>query len=272
MEGRLVGKVAIITGAGRGIGAAIAKRFAAEGAKIVICDLLKEGLEETAAACPEGSTLSFPADVRKIEDMQAVADAALKFGGKIDILVNDAGITRSGGVANAVVDEWMDVIETNLFGPFYIMRAVIPHMMEAGGGSIVSISSLAGIRRMPEASAYSTSKSGLIGLAQSVAFDYGKYNIRSNIICPGLTHTKNVDLMAENMGKAQGLEKEKVLENMARYSPTRRLVPPDEIAAAAVYFASDESTTVTGTVLSVDSGAAIVDASVAGFDPHERLR
>jgi len=272
MGDRLTGKVAIITGAGRGIGAAIAKRFAAEGAKIVICDLLKEGLEETASACPKGSTLPFPADVRKIENAQAMADAALKFGGKIDILVNDAGITRSGGVANADVDEWMDVIATNLFGPFYIMRAVIPHMMDAGGGSIVSISSLAGIRRMPEASAYSTSKSGLIGLAQSVAFDYGKHGIRSNIICPGLTHTKNVDLMAENMGKAHGLTKEEVLKNMVRYSPMRCLVPPDEIAAAAVYFASDESTSVTGTVFSIDSGAAIVDASVAGFDPHERLR
>ena len=272
MGGRLEGKVAIITGAGRGIGAAIATRFAAEGARIVIADLLKEGLEETASACPEGSAFPFPTDVRKIEDVQAMVAAALKFGGKIDILVNDAGITRSGGVANADIDEWMDVIATNLFGPFYIIRAVIPHMINAGGGSIVSISSLAGIRRMPEASAYSTSKGGLIAMAQSVAFDYGKYNIRSNIICPGLTHTKNVDLMAENMGKAHGLEKEKVLEDMVRYSPARRLVPPDEIAAAAVYFASDESTTVTGAVLSVDSGAAIVDASVAGFDPHERLR
>ena len=272
MGDRLEGKVAIITGAGRGIGAAIAKRFAAEGAKIVICDLLKEGLEETASACPEGSALPFPSDVRKIEDAQAMVDAALKFGGKIDILVNDAGITRHGAVAEAKLDEWMDVIETNLFGPFYIMRAVIPHMIDAGGGSIVSISSLAGIRRVPEASAYSTSKSGLIGLAQSVAFDYGKHNIRSNIICPGLTHTNNVDLMAENMGKARGVSKETVLENMVRYSPIRRLVPTDEIAHAAVYFASDESTTVTGAVLSVDSGTAIVDASIAGFDPHERLR
>jgi len=272
MEGRLQGKVAIVTGAGRGIGQAIAKRFADEGAKVVLCDLLKEGLEETAALCPSGSTVQLPCDVRKIEDAQAMADAALKFGGKIDILVNDAGITRSGGVANAVVEEWLDVINTNLIGPYYIMRAVLPHMMEAGVGSIVSISSLAGIRRMPEASAYSTSKSGLIGLAQSVAFDYGKHGIRSNVICPGLTHTHGVDQMAEGIAKARGTTKEIVLEDMVRYSPARKLAPPAEIAAAAVYFASDESTSVTGTVLSVDAGAAIVDASVAGFDPHERLR
>ena len=272
MEGRLAGKVAIITGAGRGIGAAIAKRFAAEGAKIVLCDLLKEGLEETVAACHAGSALSFPADVRKIEDAYAMADAAIKFGGKIDILVNDAGITRSGAVADADVDEWMDVIATNLFGPFYLMRAVIPHMMDAGGGSIVSISSLAGIRRVPSASAYSTSKEGLIGLAQSVAFDYGKYNIRSNIICPGLTHTDGVDRMAENISTARGVPKGDVLESMVRYSPMRRLVPTDDVAQAAVYFASDESTSVTGAVLSVDSGAAIVDASIAGFDPHENMK
>jgi NAD(P)-dependent dehydrogenase (short-subunit alcohol dehydrogenase family) len=268
MADRLRGKVAIITGAGSGIGAAIAKRFAAEGAKIVICGRRKEKLEETAAACPEGSALPFPADVRKIEDTLAVADAAVKFGGKIDILVNDAGIGHHGGVADAVVDEWMDDIATNLFGPFYMMRAVIPHMITAGGGSIVSISSLAGIRRVPSASSYSTSKEGLIGLAQSVAMDYGKNNIRSNVICPGLTHTEFVDRMAENMSQSQGISKTAALENMMRFSPIHRPVPTDEIAQAAVFFASDESTAITGAVLSADSGTAIVDASTAAMSLH----
>jgi len=268
MAGRLNGKIALITGAGSGIGAAIAKRFVAEGAKIVICGRRKEALEETASACPEGSVLPFPSDVRKIEDAQEMADATIRFGGKIDILVNDAGIARRGAVADANIDEWMDVIATNLFGPFYMMRAVIPHMIDAGGGSIISISSLAGIRRTPSSSAYCTSKEGLIGLAQSVAFDYGKYNIRSNIICPGLTYTEGVDRMAENMSKSQGLDKDAVLGNMMRFSPIHRPVPTDEIALAAVFFASDESTALTGAVLTADSGTSIVDASIAALNPH----
>ena len=268
MASRLLGKVAIVTGAGSGIGAAIARRFAAEGAKVIICGRRKEKLEETASTCLEGSVLPFQADVRKYEDTLAVAEAALKFGGKIDILVNDAGIAHAGGVAEAVIEEWMDTIATNLFGAFYMMRAVLPHMIEAGRGSIVSISSLAGIRRIPSGSAYSTSKEGLIGLAQSVAMDYGKYNIRSNIICPGLTHTPAVDGMAERMSEAQGISKDEALENMMRVSPIHRPVPTDEIALAAVFLASDESTTITGTVLTADSGTSIVDASTAAMRPH----
>ena len=268
MAGRLTGKVAIITGAGSGIGAAIAKRFVAEGAKIVICGRRKENLEETAAACPAGSVLPFPMDVRKYEDTQAAVAAAIEFGGKVDILVNDAGIAFGGGVAEAKVDEWMDTIATNLFGPFYMMRAVIPHMIELGGGSIVSISSLAGIRRIPSGSAYSTSKEGLIGLAQSVAMDYGKNNIRSNIICPGLTRTPAVDRMAENISAAQGISPDEALAGMMRFSPIHKPVPTDEIALAAVFLASDESTTITGLVLTADSGTSIVDASTSAMRPH----
>ena len=268
MAGRLAGKVAIITGAGSGIGAAIARRFAAEGAKLVIMGRRKEKLEETANSCPEGSVLPFQGDVRKIEDSLAVTEAAIKFGGKVDTLVNDAGIARGGGVAEADLDEWMDVINTDLLGPFYMMRAVIPHMKEAGGGSIVSISSLAGIRRVPGLSAYSTAKEGLIGLAQSVAMDYGKFNIRSNIICPGNTATEGNLRMLTERAKAQGVELEEILENSMRFSPIHRPVPTDEIAQACVFFASDESATITGAVLSADSGTAIVDASTAAVIMH----
>ncbi|MCL2125915.1 MAG: SDR family oxidoreductase [Oscillospiraceae bacterium] len=268
MADRLNGKVAIITGAGSGIGAAIAKRFAAEGAKIIICGRRKENLEETAASCPEGSVLPYPSDVRKIEDAVSITEAALKFGGKIDILVNDAGIARRGGALDADIDEFMDVMATNVYGPLYLMRAVIPHMIKAGGGSIVSISSLAGVRRIPQAVSYCTSKEALIGLAQSVAMDYGKDKIRSNVICPGLTHTGFVDRMAENTSKEQGISFDEAVANMMRMSPIKRPVPTDEIAQACVFLASDESTTLTGAVLMVDSGTSIVDASIGAANPH----
>ena len=265
MEGRLANKVAMITGAGSGMGAAIAKRFAKEGAKIVICDMRKEAMENTAAACPEGSVFQFVADVRKIEDAQAMAEAAIKFGGKIDILANVAGITSRGAVADVTLDEWTNVISTNLFGAFYMMRAVLPHMIEARAGSIITISSLAGIRRIPSSTAYSTSKAGLIGLAQSVAYDYGEYNIRSNIICPGLTRTEGVDRMAGERAKTLGMDKEAVFKEMMRLSPIHRPISTDEIASTALFFASDESATITGAVLSADSGTAICDASIGAM-------
>jgi len=268
MSDRLSGKIAVISGGGSGIGASITKRFAAEGAKIVICGRRKEKLEETAAACPEGSVIPFQADVRKIEDAYAVTDETIKRFGKIDILVNDAGIARMGGVVDADVEEWKDVIATNMFGPFYMMRAVIPHMKENGGGSIISISSLAGIRRVPMLSSYCASKSGLIGLAQSVAMDYGKDKIRSNVICPGLTYTEAVDHMADMIVESQKISKDEAIENMMRFSPIHWPVPTDQIAQAAVFFASDESTSVTGAVLSADSGTSIVDASTAATNPH----
>jgi len=268
MEGRLKGKVAIITGGGSGIGAAIVKRFVAEGARAVIGGRRKEALEETVAACPEGSVFPFPMDVRKIEDTQAIAEAALKLCGKIDILVNDAGIARRGAVADVDLGEWMDVMETNLFGSFYMMRAVIPHMIEAGGGSIITISSLAGVRRTPSSVAYNTSKEGLIGLAQSAAFDYGKHKIRSNIICPGLTHTSFVERMVENMSESRGISREAAIEDMMRASPIKHPVPTDEIALAAVFFGSDESTAITGAVLMADSGTSMVDASIVAMNPH----
>ena len=267
-HGRLNGKVALITGAGSGIGRGIAKRFAAEGAKIVICGRRKDALEETASQCPDGSVLPFPADVRKLEDTQAMVEATIKFGGKIDILVNDAGIARRGGAAEITLEDWEDVYETNLRGTFYMMRAAIPHMIEAGGGSIITISSLAGIRRIPNGVSYCATKEGLIGLAQSVAMDYGKDNIRSNIICPGFTYTDNVDRGMRASAESRGISLEEAVAESMRVSPIHRPVPTDEIAQACVFFASDESTTTTGAVLSIDSGTSIVDASIAAMNPH----
>ena len=265
MEGRLANKVAMVTGAGSGMGAAIAKRFAKEGARIVICDIREEAMANTAAACPEGSVLQVIADIRKIEDTQAMTDAAIKFGGKIDILANVAGITSRGAVADVTLEEWNNVISTNLFGAFYMMRAVLPHMIEAQAGSIITISSLAGIRRIPSSTAYSTSKAGLIGLAQSVAYDYGKYNIRSNIICPGLTRTESVDRHTGERAESLGMDKEAAFSEMMRLSPIHRPISTDEIASTALFFASDESATITGAVLSADSGTAICDASIGAM-------
>ena len=265
MKGQLNGKVALITGGGSGIGAALAKRFVAEGAKIVITGRRKEALAETVAALPDGSVLPFSGDITNPDDAKAMVEATVKFGGKIDILVNNAAIDPPGNVIDIPIDQWKSVIETNLYGPFYTMKYAIPYMSKAGGGSIINIASLAGLRRIPAMPAYCASKSGLIGLSQSVALDHGKDNIRCNVVAPGATRTA----MLENamVGLAESLETDVTgaLNYMTRFNPLPRPASPDEITGAVVFFASDDSAVITGVVLPVDSGSCVVDPNGAAL-------
>ena len=265
MNGLLTGKVALITGGGSGIGAAIAKRFTKEGAKIVITGRRAEALAETVAACPEGSVLPFAGDVRKEEDAAAMVTATIKFGGRIDILVNNAGIDPSGTATEVPVEQWKSVIETNLYGPFYTMRAAIPHMIDDGGGAIVNIASLAGLRRIPAMAAYCSSKSGLIGLSQSVALDYGKYNIRCNVVCPGATRTAMLENSMKGLADSLGTDITGALDYMTRFNPLPHPASTDQITGAVVFFAGDDSVKITGAVLPVDEGSCVVDPNGAAL-------
>jgi len=259
MDGHLKGKIALITGGGSGIGAAIAKRFVAEGAKIVITGRRKEALAETVAALPEGAVLPFAGDVRNPDDAQAMVEATVKFGGKIDVLVNNAGIDPPGTVVNIPIEQFQRIIETNLYGPFYTMKYAIPHMIEAGGGSIINIGSLAGLRRIPAMPAYCTSKSGLIGLSESVALDYGGNNIRCNVVAPGATATKMLQSSMAPLAKARNTNIDEALLYMTRFTPLAHPASPDQITGAVVFLASDDAALITGIVLPVDAGACIVD-------------
>ena len=265
MSTLLNGKVALITGGGSGIGAAIAKRFVEEGAKIVITGRRKEALAETAAALPEGSVLTFASDVKNPDDVKAMVEATVGFGGKIDILVNNAGIDPSGSVVDVPIELWASVFETNLYGPFYAMKFAIPYMIDAGGGSIVNIASLAGLRRIPAMAAYCSSKSGLIGLTQSVALDYGKYNIRCNVVCPGATRTVMLENSMSGLADSLGTDITGALDHMTRFNPLAHPATPDQITGAVVFFAGDDSATITGTVLPVDSGSCVVDPNGAAL-------
>ncbi|MCL1835245.1 MAG: SDR family oxidoreductase [Oscillospiraceae bacterium] len=265
MSGLLAGKAALVTGGGSGIGAAIARRFTAEGAKIVITGRRKEALADTVAACPEGSVLAFAGDVRKFEDAQAMVEATIKFCGKIDILVNNAGIDPAGTVVEVDIEQWKSVIETNLYGPFFTMRAALPHMIKAGGGSIVNIASLAGLRRIPAMSAYCSSKSGLIGLSQSVALDYGPHNVRCNVVCPGATRTAMLENAMKGLADSLETDITGALDYMTRFNPLAHPASTDQITGAVVFFAGDDSATVTGTVLPVDSGSTVVDPNGAAL-------
>jgi len=168
---RLKGKVALITGGGTGIGTAVAERFVAEGAKICITGRRRELLDKVAQTLTPGSVKTCPGDVTKVEDVERMVATALAFEGRLDVVVNNAGIDPGGTVTDLDPDLWRKVIEINLTGPFLVMKASIPHMIKGGGGSIINVSSLGGLRCLPGMAAYCTSKAGLIMLTKQAAPD-----------------------------------------------------------------------------------------------------
>jgi meso-butanediol dehydrogenase / (S,S)-butanediol dehydrogenase / diacetyl reductase len=259
MEGRLSGKVALITGGGTGLGAEFAKRFVAEGAKVVITGRRKELLDKVAEGLPAGSVLVFQGDVSELEQAQAMIDATVKFGGKIDVLVNNAGIDPAGTVVEIPVEQWKKIIDINLTGPFLMMKAAIPAMIQNGGGSIINIASLAALRCIPAMPAYTASKAGLIGLTQATALDYGAQKIRANIVAPGPIRTEMLEHSMAALADATGTDVTGALNTLTKFIPLHRPASPDEVAGAVVFLASDDSSFMTGTTITVDGGACVVD-------------
>jgi meso-butanediol dehydrogenase/(S,S)-butanediol dehydrogenase/diacetyl reductase len=189
--------------------------------------------------------------------------ATVAFGKKLDILVNGAAQESLGRITELDPAEWRRVIEVNLTAPFLLMKESIPHMVKAGGGSIINIASLGGLRCIPACPAYNTSKAGLIMLTQQVALDYGPDRIRCNAVCPGATRTDMLEGMIIPLSEKLGTDKEGAYSYFTRNVPLRRACQPDEIASLCSYLASDESAFMTGSVLVIDGGAAIVDISGA---------
>jgi meso-butanediol dehydrogenase / (S,S)-butanediol dehydrogenase / diacetyl reductase len=260
---QLEGKVALITGGGTGIGAAIAERFIAEGAKVCITGRRQEMLDEQASRMPKGFITTCVGDVANFEDATKMVEKTVSFGGKLDILVNNAGIDPPGSVTEIDPAVWRKVIDTNLTGPLYLMKLAIPHMKKAGGGSIINIASLAGVRCIPAMPAYCSSKAGLIMLTQQAALDYGVYRIRCNAVCPGGTRTTMIENSMAGLAKTLKKDLDGTFEYFAKNVPLRRVAYPHEIAGTCVYLAGEDSSFVTGSVLMVDGGAAIVDISGA---------
>jgi meso-butanediol dehydrogenase/(S,S)-butanediol dehydrogenase/diacetyl reductase len=258
---RLHGKVALITGAGMGIGAAIARRFADEGAKVCLTGRRQELLEEVAASLPAASAVTCSGDVSKDEDVERMVKATLAFGGKLNVLVNNAGIHPPGSIIDIDTPAWRQTLEVNLTGPFLLMKASIPHMVQAGGGSIINIASLAGLRCLPGMPAYCSSKAGLIMLTQQAALEYGPSKVRCNVVCPGGVRTDTVDNTIGELAKKLGTDKAGVYVHLSSNVPLRRVAVPHEISGLCSYLASDDSSFMTGSVIVIDGGAAIVDVS-----------
>ncbi len=264
---KLEGKIALITGAGSGIGAATAKRFVTDGARVVINDINGEGLKQVAGSLPANTVKICAGDVTELKDVEPMVMTALSFNGKLDILVNSAGIDppeRESEMSKAL-DLWHKIIEVNLTGPFLTMKHAIPHMVEAGGGSVVNIASLSGIRYIGGRSSYTASKGGLIALTQMAAVEHGPFNVRCNVICPGPVRTplfeNNMRTKAEMMGK----DIEWLFEKFTSFSPMRRMGNPEEIAAICSFLASDDASLITGNIIVADGGTAIIDANGAAM-------
>jgi meso-butanediol dehydrogenase/(S,S)-butanediol dehydrogenase/diacetyl reductase len=265
---RLDGKVALITGGGTGIGAAVAKRFVIDGAKVCIAGRRKEMLEQVASSLPADSVVICPGDVSRYEDVKRMVETTVNFGGRLNVLVNNAGMDQVPPANVVDIDPriWTEVIAVNLTGPFFTMRASIPHMISNGGGSIINVSSVGGIRSVPKMPAYSSSKGGLVTLTKQVALDFGPSRIRCNVICPGGVRTAMIEGAMAPFTERLGTDLEGVFAYFTKDVPLRRLASTDEITGICSYLASDESSFMTGVVLPIDGGSAIVDISGAAIN------
>ena len=262
---RLDGKVALITGGGTGIGTAIAERFVKEGARVCISGRRKTLLDEVARSLPSGAVSVCAGDVTRFEDCERMVKKTLSFGGKIDVLINNAAIDPGGPVLDLDPELWRQVIDINLTGPFLMTKAALAPMIKAGGGSIINISALGGLRCLPGMPAYCTSKAGLNHFTKQVALDYGPANIRSNVVCPGGTRTEMLAEALTPVAEAMGMDVEGVYGKMSANVPLRRIAKASEISGACVYLASEDSSYMTGAVLLLDGGAAVVDVAGAAL-------
>ena len=242
---RLKDKTAVITGSGKGLGEAMALLFSHEGAKIVVFDIDEPAGRETVEHIQEqgGEAIFVHGDVSNPDDAVSLIDAAVDAYGCVDVLVNNAGVHVDRTVADTTEEEWDRILRVNLKGVFLCSKAAIPQMRRQGGGNIICISSISGLVGQLNQAAYNASKHGIIGLVRCMAYDHALENIRANAICPGVMNTPLVASVPE--------------EHIAPYRKTsllERFAEPSEVANAALFLASDESSYVTGSAMVVDGG------------------
>jgi meso-butanediol dehydrogenase / (S,S)-butanediol dehydrogenase / diacetyl reductase len=256
---KIENKVALITGGGTGIGAAIAKRFVEEGATVCITGRRQEMLDKVAKSLPPDKVTTCSGDVSKEQDVQRMVQTTVSFGGGLDVLVNNAATSAQGPVGELAPDVWNQVIATNLTGPFLLMRAAIPHMISRNGGSIINIASVGGKRCLPGMPAYCSSKAALIMLSQQAALDYGPQNIRCNAVCPGGIKTAMTEKEFGQFGEMLGMDIDKFFAKISSALPLHRFGQPQEISGLCVYLASEDASFMTGACLVIDAGTSIVD-------------
>lgn len=248
---RLVSKTAVITGAGSGIGRAMALIFADEGARVLAADIAPATAEETArlVRAAGGSAESAAVDVSDEEQVRALMALAAERLGRIDILCNNAGIGSTTDVEHCAVEEWDRVMAVNARGVFLGCKLAIPYMLRQGGGAIVNTASAAGLVGLPQRAAYSASKGAIIALTKQIAIEYVQRGIRCNCLCPGTVDSPWVGRLLD-----QADDPAQARADLTARQPLGRLGTPEEIARAALYLASDDAAFVTGTAFIIDGG------------------
>lgn len=260
---RLAGKVAIVSGGGTGIGAATARRFATEGAKVVVTGRRPEPLEEVA---DEIGGLAVPGDVTDPDHpVHAVAAARAEFGG-LDVVVANAGVGFGGTAGDVDDDRWARTLDVNVTGALRLVRAALPELIARGGGSVVLVSSVSGLVASTDSAAYGTSKAAMIGLARSIAVDYGPRGVRANALCPGWVKTAMADHEMREIADERGVGLAEAYRLGTSHVPLRRAATPEEIASCCLFLASDESSFVTGSILVADGGGTAVDVGALIWD------
>ena len=247
---RLAGKVALITGGGTGIGRGTALAFAREGAKVAVAGRRMEKLQEVVneIKASGGDAIAVPCDVSRAVDAQNAIRKTVETFGRLDVLVNNAGVLSVSTIEEIPEDEWDRLIDANLKGPFLMCRAALPEFRKAGGGAIVNVGSVLGLVAMKKRAAYCASKGGVTLLTKAIAIDHGHENIRANCICPSIVET---ELVSQLFNTPDG---DRVKRERLATIPLGRMGRPADIAELAVYLASDESSWLTGAAIPLDGG------------------
>ena len=243
--GKLNSKIAVVTGAGSGIGRAIAEQLAAEGATVVVSDINAESAKETAAALGNNS-VGLRVDVTSRESVDEMVEAVTGEFGRIDILVNNAGWDKVEPFLDSKISDWDRVIAINLYGTLHCSQAVLKVMADQGSGSVINIGSDAGRVGSSGEAVYSAAKGGVVALSKTLAREMARSNVNVNCVCPGPADTPLFAGISE--------ENPKLRQALERAIPMRRLAQPSDLAAAVVFFASDEASYITGQTLSVSGG------------------
>jgi len=254
---RLSDHGAVITGGGRGIGAATARLLASEGASVVVSARSTSEIEAVAAELTEAGhrALAIPCDVADPNDVAELGERAIEFLGSVDILVNNAGIAHSAPLRSTTLDDWNRLFAVNVTGTFLCTQTFLPAMLERGSGRIVNVASVAGKMGAPYISAYAASKHAVIGFTRAVAAEVAAKGVTVNAVCPGYVATEMVDSAVENIVAKTGISEERSRKELEKMSPQRRIFEPVEVAYQVLSLVDPRAAGVNGQALVLDGGA-----------------